>query len=67
MRSWTHDAAPWTHPGAEFYGEEQRNGGLDYVFLRNDGQAYRWARADPAHFRLLSAGRLFSAFAVDEP
>ena len=41
--------------------------GVRYVFLRNDGQANAWARADPGHFRLLSDGRVFSAFEVVEP
>ena len=28
IRSWAQDIAPWTHPGAEFYTEEHRNGGF---------------------------------------
>ncbi len=34
-RSWAHDLAPWSHPGAEYYSEEHRNGGfgMQWVYL----------------------------------
>lgn len=53
-------------PRPEELAQRAEAAGVGYVFLRNDGQANAWARADRAHFRLLSDGRVFSAFEVRE-